>query len=306
MKLIEFSENTVYKSVYPLKELYKFYSCQGYRLYLLLGEDLVLPVVRVGKRNYYSLPFFSFGGPRLLFNGSAEGFQEYFGESRLNLYYRMHVKSPVQGEKSYAIMDIEQFDSIDGYLNSVSKSARSKMRRSHKNGFRFVNVDGFSYSSEQLRDFYNVYVKNIHLLRSLPYSFSFFENLLNSFGKKSVLCLVYLENEVVAGGINICFDGIYENQYFATDIAARKSYVAYYLYFNMIEQAIIRGFNYFSFGRSTAESSLESFKIHLGAVIYPMESNIISYASSWKSKFVSLWPVALRKMAGPYIAERLF
>lgn len=293
---------------WPWNELERFYSGISLPLFILTNNDFTrqIPIVKVRRNTYYSLPYFSFGGERILGNEYSDILESASGQLDVVIKYRMHsCENLLSMSKTHALLPLPSCH--QEYLSNLSRNARSKIKRSQKAGFKIKIIKGSEIDRANLLDFYSIYIDNIHRLRSIPYRLGFFKNLLKSFGDSSDLFLVYFKDKVVAGGINVGLGEVYENTYFCSLGAYRKQYVTYYLYFEIVRYAIANDKLNFSFGRSSAGSSLESFKKHLGADISYVKSNITPLKEDRTLELmVRFLPKNVRRLLGFMFSHRVY
>lgn len=151
---------------------------------------------------------------------------------------------------------IQLGDSESSQLENFSGNVRRKIRKSAKNG-----IETLAGKEELLNEFYQVYRKNIHQLGSFALPFRFFKNLLSQY-KQGTACIVLakLGTKVVGASILITYLGFAENAWFASLKEFNRFYVTYALHHKMIDLSVGDQCKYYSFGRSTTNSSVHRFK----------------------------------------------
>lgn len=187
---------------------------------------------------------------------------------------------------------------------------RNQVRKAEKSGLEAEIV-----GKSNLSNFYEIFSYNMRDLGSPVHSSFFFENILNEFPKFSDIIAVKSDGKTIGSAIAIYFKDTME-------IPWASSLREYFplcpnnlLYWKALEQGCLKGFQYFSFGRSPWESGTFNFKRQWGAE--PVQLNyqyymnggkeMPDYTPSTNSKFdiaVRLWkrlPVSVTKIIGPKI-----
>lgn len=213
------------------------------------------PYCKVGK-NYVSMPHLSYGGllgrNDLLENLNSlleKDFKHY--EIRDFLNYTKYYNS----NKIATFLNIKRQNTED-IFGCFSSNHRRKIRKSYKNGLKTL-----SGSSDLLDQFYYIYTKNMHRLGSPPLPKLFFSNLLLYTKEgESQIFITYYKNRPIGGGFVLSYGKFTEDCWLSSLSAYNNLYVTYQLYWEMIKWAIEKDDHYFSFGRSTVNSSLHKFK----------------------------------------------
>ena len=173
----------------------------------------------------------------------------------------------------------------------LSKKVRNSTRKAIKSGLR-IEKDG-SY----LKDFYNVYSRNMHSLGTPTHSLRFFKKVLRKFSEKTDLVVVRYGDEVVAGAILLRF----KDTVISGWAGSLRSYLKFcpnnMMYWTIIRDACKDGYKYFDFGRSLANSGTFRFKIAWAAE--PIRLNYQFYTSNYvpdtsmqnpkRRKFAEFW-----------------
>ena len=315
--------------------------------FLLFANDNpvgLLPLVNTGKA-WVSLPHFSYGGMltkeknslpgtiRLIKTIIGEiqkqktgsGFYHYGIEKQFISQGKTHSKlfvrtlacdndfSLEKQEKITSFMKLEK--DKESMLKKLNTNLRRKLNRAIKNRPE-CKIGG----AELLNDFYQVYSKNIYYLKSLNYGKRFFDDLLAAyqFGRIKMF-VVYLKNKPVGSALLASYQGFYENLYFATIPEFRKYYIADWLHWQMINFAIRenalfpRKYNsensIYSFGRSTAHSSVHQYKRH-----WPVKDFPVFYFTGFPDvrknkgmqKIWGLLPFSVTKLLGTFLVKHIY
>ncbi|MFA5864838.1 MAG: FemAB family XrtA/PEP-CTERM system-associated protein [Phycisphaerae bacterium] len=213
----------------------------------------------------------------------------------------------------------------DELWRNLDAKVRNQIRKAQSS-----NLEVNSGQLELLDDFYTVYVRNMRDLGSPPHSRRFFQLILESFHDSVRLFTVKSNNIPVAGGFTITNstpkrhdrEGVWKELTFlpwaASDWRAKSLCPNMLLYWSMLMESCARGINIFDFGRSTLGSGTWRFKKQWGAeesalywhYLFPGDQQLPELRpDSAKYRFLTqCWrrlPVAMTRLAGPYIISRL-
>jgi len=198
---------------------------------------------------------------------------------------------------------------IDKQLAVLKYNHRRKIKKAYKNNLEVI----ISNNLASMQLFYDVYSRNMLRLGSPPLSKTFFYNLLKDykFGEIKIF-LVKLDNKVVGGAVMLSYHNFAEDCWLSTLSNYNHLYSSVLLYWEMIKYSIEKEKRYFSFGRSTKDSSLLHFKKQW----QPIERKLyFSYSDPQKinfkkmkflTKFWKLLPLKVANFLGPKIADRLY
>ncbi|MFW5775153.1 MAG: GNAT family N-acetyltransferase [Chitinivibrionales bacterium] len=153
---------------------------------------------------------------------------------------------------------------FDGTPNDLFSSfpakLRAQIRKPMKQGYN-SRVGG----AELLKDFYSVFVRNMHYLGSPVHSVNLMKNVLLTYREKARLFVVYKGTIPVAGSMTIGFRDTLVNPWASFLREYRRDSPNMLLYWTMLEYAAINGYSTFDFGRSTRDESTYRFKEQWGA-----------------------------------------
>lgn len=242
----------------------------------------VFPIVFINKKSV-SMPHFSYGGAFI-----KKGHEEKLPLVNLSILDNFHnseIRSFARSSEHVSESKVATFIKLENdeftQFKKFNSNHRRKIKKSYKNEL-ITNRGGVEF----LNHFYNVYSKNMHRLGSPPLPIIFFKNILNNYdhGDKFIYITFY-KKEPVGAAFVLSFGGFMEDCWLSTNSSYNKLYVSYQLYWEMIRNAIILNEKYFSFGRSSKESSLHNFKRHWR----PIEKTIyFNYSESNKTQLKSL------------------
>jgi FemAB-related protein (PEP-CTERM system-associated) len=137
-------------------------------------------------------------------------------------------------------------------------------------------IDKFGLKSqfghELLGEFYRTYLRSLRRLGSPPHRRRFFQRLLDEFGERCIVQVVYHDQEPAAG----CVSLVYRNQilpYFAgIDDRYSRLNTSNYLYFALMQHAVGMGLEIFDFGRTRRDNEGGcQFKINQGFEPEPLD-----------------------------------
>ena len=214
-----------------------------------------------------------------------------------------------KNHKARMMLELPQSSEI--LMNSFKAKLRSQIKRPVKEGM-ISKIGGI----ELIDDFYKVFSINMRDLGSPVHSRKLIRKVIEKFGTKSRIIVVYKERYPVACSLIIGFKDTLENPW----SSALRKYSRFspnmLLYWSMLKYACDNGFRYFDFGRSTPGEGTYKFKQQWGAKPTVLHWHYISdngfideTESSQKSKFdsaVRYWqklPVSLTKIMGPNIRK---
>jgi serine/alanine adding enzyme len=190
---------------------------------------------------------------------------------------------------------------------------KSQIRRAQKEGMT-TKIGGV----ELVREFYQVFSRNMRDLGTPVYGRRWFEEILRTFPKDARICAVFLQNQPVAAGFLYGFRDRLEIPWASADRRYNRMAPNMLLYSTALQYACEAGYRLFDFGRSTAGSTTFRFKEQWGA--QPVQLNW--YYGLWcgrtlpeinpqNPKFrlaIAAWkrlPVSAANLVGPMISRCL-
>ena len=230
----------------------------------------VFPMTRIRSRLFgdilASMPFVNFGGPaatdeevetRLLEAACGRA-------SRLGCDY-LEIRSdrplgnlPTKTHKVSMTIDLPE--TSDLLWESFTSKHRNNIKRAYRNDLR-VEAGGM----ELLDDFYHITEQGWRALGTPLYKRSYFQAVMEEFGRDVLLFVAYHDDEPVATTLNGCFGSRFEGMWAAVSPAHDHLLSNYVLYWEMIEHVCKLGFRHFHLGRSTAGSGAARFKARWNA-----------------------------------------
>lgn len=193
-------------------------------------------------------------------------------------------------------------------LAEFSSNIRRKIKKARSNGISIITG-----GAELLPQFYSVYRKNIHKHGSFGLPVRFFQNLLSGyrFGTVKVF-LAQFQGKVIGCSLMLTYLGFAENPVFATNEKDNHLYVSYALHEAMIQEAIISNCHIYSFGHSTADSSVHFYKKQYGTrdqVLYINTGHdFISLAVrfSFLPPLISRLPQPLVRLFDEFVSQKVY
>ncbi len=293
----------------------------------LYKDKIVLSLARYkvfGKEKLISHPFCEYGGPLPLKDGiNGREFKKHLFE-----YFKMPFKISIHPEipKYFQNFGLKEPDSTrDTYfienihcrdLKEIYSSFRKTLRHSIKKAESQNTLLKRCENEEELRGFYNLYLKSSKRHKTIPYPFSFFKYFLNNANTTNDnsnganIVLAKFKNKIIAGSVFL-FYGKYIHYFLnASDEKFKEKRANYLILWNQIKEHIGKGYKIFDFGGTGRGSSLEIFKKGWGTRRYPIfELKNFSEGKLGKSKLrniINLVPsFLLEKFSVPLLRYKL-
>jgi FemAB-related protein (PEP-CTERM system-associated) len=298
--------------------------------YLLAMEkgqiEGVLPLVRIHSmlfgKIFCSMPFLNFGG---ICAKSPEAYQclidacqELLTNNKSDYVEFRHLHpSPIKlKRKGHKVsMTIELDPDPDVLWNNFKSKHRTNIRRAQKNGLEIVRGGG-----ENLEEFYKIICIGWRDLGTPIYKIEFFKNILNAFDNSVEIYLVKYQGKTIATAFNGLFRDTVEGMWTFAVREHAKLQTNYFLYWEMIKDACIRGYKLYHLGRSTNNSGATFFKSKWNAKIHQLYWEYILNegrcsdlpelnVDNPKYKFaINAWrrlPVGVSQRIGPFLSKSL-
>lgn len=286
----------------------------------------VLPLMQrwvIGAgRVMFSVPFADEGGicsedlisARALWGG-AETLARDNRSSYLELRQLTDLPEPdLLRDHSRAVLRMPLPDAADDLWSSLSSNMRKKVRRARRDGLATENCE----KEEDLKDFYDVYSRNMRDLGSPMHSIRFFKSLYGRFPDATFTVLVKRDNAMVGAAVSVQFGDV------MTVLCAHslREYFELFpnnlLYWRLLELGTEQGCRVVDFGRSPRGSGIYRFKKSWGMedhqlyqLILPLRSTP-SLADPRESVayriFARVWrrtPMSIARAVGPRIFRLL-
>lgn len=290
------------------------------------GDEVmgVLPIVRLKSRLFgriaCSLPFVNYGG--VLSDGeqaesalleAAHAVADSWRVEYLELRSRRRLLGSLPQSEHKVSVSLDLDPDPEKLWNAFKTGHRQEIRRSAKHGFE-VRIG----AAERLDDFYDVLSESWRDLGTPIYSKRYFEAIARAFPNRFRIAVAYHEGRPAAAA----FDGLSTSTVEGMWMGAKSSYrsrgVNYVLYWELVRDACVRGFDSFHLGRSTADSGGEIFKKKWNARVdqlywtYVLRTrHEIPQLNVTNPKYklaIRVWqqlPVPITRMVGPLFARSI-
>lgn len=243
----------------------------GHRTFFLestYGGQLVgvLPLVLVDSRLFgrilCSMPFVNYGGPCVQDGEATAPLLEAVKQLTRRLqadYAEIRTLDPLSTELPTALHKVSMTIALQPdpelHWNAFTSKHRTNIRRIYKNGLEVVHGH-----ADQLDAFYRVLTRSWRQHGTPLYHRQYFSDILAAFPREARIFVVYHGATPVAAAFNGYYRDTVEGMWAGTDPAYRDLQPSYVLYWEMIKHASENGYRHYHLGRSTADSTGESFK----------------------------------------------
>ena len=206
--------------------------------------------------------------------------------------------------KSYFTLVLDLNSDSNFLWNSLRKSMRRYIRKARDNNFEFT------IKSNDLKNFYNLYSKNMRDLGTPAHSYNFFENILREFPENTKIAMIRYEDNFIASLFLLNFKKTVIYGWGASDKRYLTMYPNYLLFWESIKHSCENGYIRFDLGRSMINEGTFLFKKGWGAkpkqlyYQYYLKGNHIVDSSKSNPKrqmFAKLWkklPVSIANALG--------
>jgi len=257
----------------------------------------ILPLISMayplGGGTLVALPYCDVGGPLADDATTAQLLIDH----AINLGVRLQARSldirgfslqTVQQDSEYSIEKkqdkVRMLLHLPGTVEELWQGFRSKLRsqinKARKNGLTFC-------FSENLAAFYAVFASNMHELGSPVHSYQWLQAVFACYGNRARLGLVFQRDIVVGGGIVLNTNKHISIPWASTLRGYNHLSPNMLLYWNLLEDAVNRGFSTFDFGRSTPGEGTYRFKSQWGAQPVELHWNVVKFNKGQSDKKVS-------------------
>jgi len=297
---IELFNKALFKTFFHSLEWHEFlekkFSWLKFEYYLYKNSSLFV-LGRVGNK-LISLPFCEYGGPLLLKENLGDFNKDVLKEFK-NIKIKFHPKVFNKGESDILTHWID--------LKSITEkelfnSFRKTLKHSIKNANKDIKIKKCS-NLKELKQFYNLYVKNLKRKKTIPYPYFVFKFLFN----KSDMLLAWYKGKIICGNLFLHYDKFVHYFFSASDVKYKKLGASYLVLWGKIKSLIGKDV-IFDFGAAPKGSSLEIFKLGWRGKEYPIiqlgtkrsEENL---RSSRLRNIYGLLPRVIIKKISPYLIK---
>lgn len=286
---------------------------------ILGGVPLTVFDSKLFGRFAVSLPYFNYGGVITPWFNIATALMGYLQEICVKEdFSHIEVRTMQSGlgenvsnKKASMILQLPGTDAdLDQQLGAKVR-AQYKKAELHKPTIRFGKL-------ELLGDFYDVFARNMRDLGTPVYAKKWFANILVRPDIAAHLAVVYVDNRAVSAGFLVGYGNMLEIPWASTIKEANAMNTNMWMYRKILSFAIVEGFHYFDFGRSTQDAGTYKFKKQWGAKPYTHfwyyilpEGGTMPELNPDNPKYklmIAVWqrlPVWLTKLIGPPIVRNL-
>lgn len=282
----------------------------------------VLPTVETKSRlfGYYStsIPFFNYGGPladssivsEALIQHSAK-IAEQNGSKHLEVR-ESHVREnyPTKTDKVSMFRSLPNNSEI--LWNDIGSKLRAQIKKGQQNHFQIqfgkLNL---------LDDFYHVFSTNMRDLGTPVYSKSFFENILKT-DLRATVVVMYYKAKPVSCAFLLGYKDVLEIPWASTLKKANPLNANVVMYWHILEYACKQDYSFFDFGRSSKDANTYKFKKQWGAKPAPLywhywlngggELPQLNPNNPKYKLVISVWqrlPVWITTIIGPFLVKNL-
>ncbi|MBU2564069.1 GNAT family N-acetyltransferase [Patescibacteria group bacterium] len=239
---------TFFHSLEWLNFLEKEFSWLEFEYYLY--KNLVLVFGKIGNK-LISLPFSEYGGP-LIVNGEIDfnDFEKSISEFK-NFKIKFHPGVFYKKESDVSTHFLYLGDKSE---KELFNSFRKTLKHSIQNANKDIKIKKCS-NLKELKQFYNLYLKNLKRKKTIPYPFSIFKFLFD----KSDILLAYYKGKIISGDLFLEYHGFVHYFFSASDFRYKKLGASYLILWGKIKSLIGKDI-VFDFGAAPKGSALETFK----------------------------------------------
>ncbi len=273
--------------------------------YLIENGKIVglFPGLRI-KNKFVSLPIFPVAG---IFSGTENNKMEIYKNIN-GILRKYEIRDSIKFSKYCYDKKVLSYlplkESADLQWKMLKPVVRNRINKGYKNGIKIK-----SGGSELLDEFYDIYSINMHYLGSPVLDKKFFLELINNYkyGNAKIF-IAYFENNPVGGSFTLSFNNLLEVNWASTLRKYNRYNPNMVLYWEMIKTSIENRIDFFSFGRSTKDSSVHKFKIKWGTIEIPIFFNYSNYTFDLRqlkmlSSFWQKLPLRLTTKIGPALRK---
>lgn len=301
----------------------------GHRAYYLAAMDGdrfagILPFVHMKSRLFGSLacsmPFVNYGGPcaadpaveRLLVD-EATRICDRERVRYLEIRSRHHLGPDLPSSQHKVSMTIDLAQDPEVLWKHFKSDHRQAIRRGYKHGLTARVGRG-----ELLEPFYEVLSESWRNLGTPLYQKAFFGEIVKRFPDDVRLTVVFAGDEPAAAAFDGCHRDIVEGMWLGAKAKFRQQLAGYVLYWELLKHACETGYRRFHLGRSTAESTGETFKKKWNATATQLHWHYVlrtqreipqlNVQNQRYQLAINAWrrlPVGLTRVIGPYIARSI-
>ena len=222
-----------------------------------------------------------------------------------------HMRCVTRSHKVRMLLDLPETPQL--LMNSFKSKLRSQIKKPMKE-----NLIAKTGGEELLKDFYEVFTKNMRDLGSPVHSLKLIRGVFEEFPENTRIVMVYKETVPLACSLIVGFKDILENPWASSLREYSSLNPNMLLYWKMLEYGCDNDYDYFDFGRSSPDEGTYRFKAQWGAKPNMLYWNYIATNGSNLTDEVRensamelagrLWkklPVPVTRVLGPGIRKNI-
>ena len=220
------------------------------------------------------------------------------------------------GDTDKALLRLRLTADPDELWRGLSAKVRNQVRKGEKSG---LTVELSHDSDDALRllpEFFGIYATNMRDMGSPSHSERFLVQVAESFPEECRLAIVRVEGCAIGGGLTMASGRCLEIPWASSLRKFGALCVNHVMYWHLLRDACLAGFEWFHFGRSTIDSGPFHFKKQWGAEAVPLAwhawqdgERVGAPRKSQKLQLASrLWqrlPLAVARRLGPHLIRHL-
>jgi serine/alanine adding enzyme len=231
----------------------------------------VLPMVffrsRIFGRFAVSMPFLNYGGvladnaevERALLAHAIEETRQ-AGATHLELRHTAQHFTELTPKRHKVAMELALAPTVEAQWGALDRKVRNQVRKAEKS-----DLHAATGGVELLPEFYNVFAHNMRDLGTPVYGAAFFEQVLTAFPGETRLFVVRHNRRPAAASLVHWYRDTIQVPWASSLREFNPLSANVFLYWQMVQFAIARGFRVFDFGRSTPGEGTFLFKKQWGA-----------------------------------------
>lgn len=284
----------------------------------------VLPLVffrsRVFGRFSVSLPFLNYGGvladepdvETALLNRAVEETRQ-AGGTHLELRHTCQHFSELTPKRHKVAMDLVLAPAVEAQWGALDRKVRNQVRKAEKS-----HLHAISGGVELLPEFYQVFAHNMRDLGTPVYSLKFFQQVLTTFPDETRVFVVRVSGRPAAASLVHWYRDTIQVPWASALRAFNPVCANVFLYWQMVQFAVARGFRLFDFGRSTPGEGTFHFKKQWGAEprelvweYWTAEGHPVPELNPKNPKFdlaIRVWqrlPLRVASALGPFVVRHI-
>jgi FemAB-related protein (PEP-CTERM system-associated) len=220
------------------------------------------------------------------------------------------------GDTDKALLRLRLTADPDELWRALSAKVRNQVRKGEKSGLTVELSRDRDAALRLLPEFYSIYATNMRDMGSPSHSERFLAKVAESFSEECRIAVVRVGGRAIGGGLTLASGKCLEIPWASSLRKFGTLCVNHVMYWHLLRDACLTGFDWFHFGRSTIDSGPFHFKKQWGAEAVPLawyswQDGAQSDAprNNQKLQMASrLWqrlPLAVARRLGPHLIRHL-